>query len=229
MCDAVGGGHSMPPMKSASTLPTPVTAGGGATTTAATPATSVAGASGGGTTVPAGAVGVGDLSSLLKQLTDAVALLGQAISRMGGAVGGGAGPIQAPPGKIPAPPVYGGGNHAGPFGAIIQRIDRHLGIDTPDATRTALNGIRTDAIAEQGRASANGANNPSAILRLGVALDRALLPAGDPRAAQLDQLLADARAFEAEAHRSGSTNQLSLQQLAQRHAAIVGSGPALPA
>ena len=216
MCDAISGGGSMPPMKTATTPP-------------ATPAaeqTAVQGASGGGSTMPASAVGVGDLSGILAQLTEAVSLLGKLVASMqGGTTVGGGGPIQVPPGKI----IGGGVQVSSPLDAIDGRIAKLLSDSTMNSeARTVLSRLRSEVAAERTAAASNGTINQVALFRLAVSVDRAVLPMGDARAARLDRLRDSLQALEADAKRTGSVNQLQIQQLAYEHEQVMKSGAPLP-
>lgn len=214
----------MPPMKGAMPMPT---SGGGAA------ATDVAGAAGGGattvavnTTAPAAAVGVGDLSGLLKQLTDAVALLGKAIASMqGGAVGGG-GPIQMPPGKGVVIQGGGGSGTNNPQVILRGRLDKADTLATLSPTaKAALAPLRAELTALDAKAAQTGTSDAGAVLRLGASIDSAVLPANDPRLPQLAKVIAEARALEAQAVKQGSYNAVEIQRLSGVYQAIMSQGP----
>ncbi|MCW2921305.1 MAG: hypothetical protein JWL76_1179 [Thermoleophilia bacterium] len=214
----------MPPMKAAT--PAPMSGGGAA-------ATDVAGASGGGTTAaatttattPATAVGVGDLSGLLKQLTDAVALLGKAIASMQGGDVGGGGPIQMPPGKGVV--IQGGGaGFTTPYTQIRGRLDVLAASSLLNAdTKAKLVPIRTELQALDAKAAQTGATNPASALRLNVMIDLAMIGPAEPRYAKLAQVVTDLRAVEATSERTGTTNQLDVQRLSLTARDALALGP----
>ncbi len=202
MCDAVGAGGAMPPMKAATPMPT----------------TGVAGASGGGSTAPAAAVGIGDLSGVLTQLTDAVALLGQAIASLQGGNAGGGGPLQVPP---PIPTV-----DQSPYRYLRSTIDAHLARSTVSTTsRAQLQALRDELGRAEQAADQSGSMNPVLNLRLGAQIDLAALPDSDPRRARLQALVTQMQALEATSARTGAIDPLDLQSLSAQHAQIMQSGP----
>lgn len=209
-----------PPAKAATPVPTPTSTvagtNGGGETTAATAAAA--------TTAPATAVGVGDLSGILKQLTDAVALLTKAIAGMQSGVGGG-GPIQMPPGKGIV--IQGGGSGiVTPYTQIRGRLDKLDASPVLNAEMKAkLVPIRTELQALDAKANQTGATNPAASLRLNVMIDLAMIGPAEPRHAQLTKVVADLRALEATSEQTGSISQIELQRIDQAAQAALRLGP----
>ncbi len=187
-------------------------AGGGDTATASTTATA---------TAPASAVGIGSLTGLLAQLTEAIALLGKAIAGMQGAgpVGGG-GPIQVPPGKGP---IQGGGaTTGGPYWPLRDQLAiLESKPNYSQAHKAALDPIRAELAAMEAKAAQSGVSNPAASIRLSVMMDAAVMAPNDPRQAQLAQVVADARSQEARAEQTGSFNVIDIQRLATSHQTIM--------
>lgn len=211
----------MPPMKQM----TPPVSAGGATAPAA-----VAGAAGGGDTAapttaaaPAAAVGIGSLTGLLAQLTEAISLLGKAIAGMtGGRPVGGGGPIQVPPGTTP---IQGGGGSLQPV--LAARIDKLITAAPTDAAKVKFIALARELAKSDERARVDGTQNPATISRIAMEVDLAVLPAGDARTAELTKLVGEAKAFEAQSDSEGSTNMILLQRLSQAHQAVLARGPAL--
>ncbi|MCW2926927.1 MAG: hypothetical protein JWM86_895 [Thermoleophilia bacterium] len=229
MCNPVGGGMTMPPMKpAAATTPaeksstgTDVAGASGSGTGPATKAggnTAVAGAAGQASTGAATLGGGPALSAVLDQLRAAVAALTSLIGTMGGGALGG-GPIQSPgqmptqmaPGKFPGQSSGGGGDNPAFLLANDIKVELAKPHDAADtATLKKLELAAADITVQSNR---TGSFDPTKLMIVGLQLDAVKLPAADPRRAALLKLVPAAEAAAAEAAKTGSFNPVVMMDL----------------